>query len=85
MSSVECGENNAQEANHGNPSVDQLCVTAEEVIPSSGYALEDWDGCRKREDEECQDDGHWESLELLKDVESSGKLCTQGSKDTKHC
>lgn len=84
MASVKGGDDNPQEANHGNSSIDKLCIAAEEVSASPGHTLEDRDGCGQREGEEGQDDGHWECLELLKYIQSSCYLSTQGSKDTKH-
>ena len=84
MASVECRDDDSQESNHGHTPIDKLCVAGEEVISLSGNALEHWDGGGKGEGEEGQDDGDWSCLELLKDIEASGKLCTKGCKDTKH-
>ena len=74
MSGVECGDNDAQEANHSHTAIDELSIAREEVIALSGDTLEDWDGCGKGEGEEGQDDGDGGSLELFKYVEASGKL-----------
>lgn len=85
VTSVECGEDNAQKAYHGNSAIDKLCIATKDLVSLSWQSFEDWYRRGQSEEEEGEDDGYGKGAELLEQIFACGKLCSNGCEDSKHC
>ena len=59
MSLEECRDDQPKEANHGDSSIDDLCITGEKAVALSWQSLEDWHSSCNGEDEEGECNRHW--------------------------